>query len=485
MEHSGLALPVGGAHLELLNFLLMVAMVIVLVFSAYLSGALMISVSKKKAFEKKGDKNYYGLAKDMIAHIADYPIIWFACGVVPYLAMILAFVQLFSGQEANIVILLLSFGFVAMLGALGMGWVYKETLKRGWVTLNTDMSAFKAEAAKDELTKSTLLSSNYGGWAVLFILTSIWLTVSGIVMAYNPEWWESGVNVTLFSWGTQIKFSLLTIGGVALAAVGFLYLKFNANDPSELGDKSYQELAKFEASRLAMWFTLYTPVLIGLSIATVPLEASSLWMYGLVAVAFVLLAIAGHFNYAILKTGQSNYAIGSYWLLLFVFIFIATAEHQAFSEVNQENRTHLAHEYEIMEAEIIAARSEIPEIVIDGEQVFTQKCSSCHRFDQQLVGPAYNNVVPKYYEDQATLIKFILNPYPVNPAQYPAGMANPGLNPAEAQAVSDYLIGAVKTNLGDASGEEVTEEGAEGETEGEEGAVANEEGAEETEAENQ
>jgi cytochrome c551/c552 len=103
-----------------------------------------------------------------------------------------------------------------------------------------------------------------------------------------------------------------------------------------------------------------------------------------------------------------------------------------------------------MEAELIAARSETPVIQVNGEEVFTQKCSSCHRFDTKLVGPAYNNVVPKYYEDKAALVKFILNPYPVNPAEFPTGMANPGLKPEEAQAVADYLVGEVQANLGDA-----------------------------------
>jgi hypothetical protein len=42
------------------------------------------------------------------------------------------------------------------------------------------------------------------------------------------------------------------------------------------------------------------------------------------------------------------------------------------------------------------------------------------------------------------MIKFVLNPYPINKADYPAGMANQGLKPNEAKAVVEYLLGEVK-----------------------------------------
>lgn len=449
MEHEGLALPVSGSHIELLDFLLMVAMTLLLVFMTYLAGALMISVSKKSKFNKTGDLNWFALAKDYASHVTDYPVIWFACGIVPYLAVILSFIQLMSGAGDNHVVLLLSIGFVVYIAGLAMAWVYKENLKSGWIQINANLDDYHAEQAKTAHHDATLLSGNYGGWSVLFVLSAMWITISGVVLAYHPEWWDAGVLVPLFSWATQIKFTLLTVGGTALAACGFLYLKYNANNPEEMGDVFYQNFAKYESGKLALRFTILTPVLIGLSIYVIPSEAASSWMYLLVAVAFVLLVIAGHYNYALLKTGRSRYAIGGYWLSLMVFVFLMASEHRAFSEVNQMNRVQIGHHYEQLEAEHIAAKSQAPVIEINGEEVFGQKCSSCHRFDTKLVGPAYNNVVPKYYEDKAALVKFILNPVPVNPAEFPGGMANPGLKPEEAQAVADYLLQSVKENLGD------------------------------------
>jgi cytochrome c len=73
-----------------------------------------------------------------------------------------------------------------------------------------------------------------------------------------------------------------------------------------------------------------------------------------------------------------------------------------------------------------------------GEQIFNQKCIACHRFDQRLVGPSYNEVLPKYEGNLETLKDFILNPVKVNP-DYPA-MPNQGLKPIEAESAAMYLL---------------------------------------------
>jgi len=75
---------------------------------------------------------------------------------------------------------------------------------------------------------------------------------------------------------------------------------------------------------------------------------------------------------------------------------------------------------------------------IDGELIYNQRCASCHKFDQKVVGPAHKDVVPKYKGDVKKLAEFIMNPTKVDPAYPP--MPNPGLKQKEAVAVADYLI---------------------------------------------
>jgi cytochrome c551/c552 len=73
-----------------------------------------------------------------------------------------------------------------------------------------------------------------------------------------------------------------------------------------------------------------------------------------------------------------------------------------------------------------------------GKAVFESVCSVCHRFDTRLVGPPFNEVVPKYEGNVEGLKGFIRNPVKVNPA-YPA-MPKHALKEEEIDAVARYLL---------------------------------------------
>ena len=77
-----------------------------------------------------------------------------------------------------------------------------------------------------------------------------------------------------------------------------------------------------------------------------------------------------------------------------------------------------------------------------GKKVFDTVCSVCHRFDSKIVGPAYNDVVPKYKGNVEKLKAFIRNPVKVNPA-LPA-MPKPAIKEDEVDAVARYLLSQVK-----------------------------------------
>lgn len=74
----------------------------------------------------------------------------------------------------------------------------------------------------------------------------------------------------------------------------------------------------------------------------------------------------------------------------------------------------------------------------DGAQLFQQKCSVCHRFDQRLVGPPLNSVLNKYRPNKDKLAGFLRNPQKIDP-DYPA-MPNLNLTEQEAGAIVDYMF---------------------------------------------
>ena len=85
------------------------------------------------------------------------------------------------------------------------------------------------------------------------------------------------------------------------------------------------------------------------------------------------------------------------------------------------------------------------EVELNGEEIYKVRCESCHKFDIKLVGPPHNEVVPKYFGKKELLLAFIKNPTRVDETYPP--MPNPGLKPAEAKAVADYVLEQVKKNV--------------------------------------
>ena len=85
-------------------------------------------------------------------------------------------------------------------------------------------------------------------------------------------------------------------------------------------------------------------------------------------------------------------------------------------------------------------------MVLSGKEIFQVRCASCHKFDGKLVGPPYNEVVPKYFDNEDELIAFIKHPSKIDP-NYPP-MPKPGLRPNEVKAVAGYVLEQVKKNVG-------------------------------------
>jgi cytochrome c len=81
---------------------------------------------------------------------------------------------------------------------------------------------------------------------------------------------------------------------------------------------------------------------------------------------------------------------------------------------------------------------------MSGEEVFDKVCSSCHSFDHEVVGPAFDDALVKYTNKEDSLISFISNPTPQNPAVFPQ-MPKLGLRQGEIKDAADYVLNKLKT----------------------------------------
>ena len=113
------------------------------------------------------------------------------------------------------------------------------------------------------------------------------------------------------------------------------------------------------------------------------------------------------------------------------------------ANASRETFAVLASDAEKARNEVVAQREELysQAMKIDekmGEKIYNEICTACHSFDQIILGPAFNDVLPKYIEKQDELISFIRNPTKIDP-QYTA-MPNPGLTTIQTKSVVKFLM---------------------------------------------
>jgi cytochrome c551/c552 len=159
-------------------------------------------------------------------------------------------------------------------------------------------------------------------------------------------------------------------------------------------------------------------------------------------VLFVLAFIA-LLLYRLLKDAELKLGTNVFVLFIITLIFMIVSDHAA-RESAIQNHTELltTRSDEItaeMEAEREAQRSAAvePDLAV-GQNVYEKQCTACHQYDQRVVGPPYNTVLPKYQDNREELMSFIRNPYKIDP-NYPA-MPKLGLSEKEIKSVVAFLL---------------------------------------------
>jgi cytochrome c551/c552 len=124
--------------------------------------------------------------------------------------------------------------------------------------------------------------------------------------------------------------------------------------------------------------------------------------------------------------------------MLLTFSFTIVKDQLIFGNAVKDHLKTVFAKSDELEKETIALVTASGTKGINPEEIFNAKCSACHRFDVKLVGPPYQQTVPKYNGDVNKLSEFIYNPVKVN-ADYPP-MPNQGLKKKEADAMAQWLI---------------------------------------------
>jgi cytochrome c551/c552 len=273
------------------------------------------------------------------------------------------------------------------------------------------------------------------GEALLFGVAFLLLSAESLLL--QPEMWPFlNHRPTLFlSWHGLARFAEYVLLAVLLATAGRMYIG--------------NETASRRAPLPAILAALLLPLCLLFELAVLPDLARTRTYFVLcglilvVATITTLLLAVSHFNP---HKQTSKPLLGAVILLIGLWAFCGfTAREQVLSPVVLAGLGGLGEpaEVAVLEKPLAPSQPETrPEAAStaekEGEKVFNSICVACHRFDQRLVGPPLDTVLPKYRGKPAKLQAFLHNPVKVNP-DYPS-MPNLHLTDRQVETVAQFLL---------------------------------------------
>lgn len=432
-------IPPNTEHVGLLTVMQIISLLTFLPFVGLMLGSSVFSVYFNKKGKKTGNTLYVKIAKDIIDKLTVGRAAGFALGILPLITIFLIYAQMLYGAKLISVSLLFLSLVLYIVGFIFI-YNYKSAFQFETIFNSLKGSSVPEEAARYE-NKVTNLGMRYAVWGISVLFFASFLFVGSITIAAKPGIWASVDNVLKLLLSAPIWINYLFFVSTSFAITGgaILYFFFGWQGGIKDASDEYKETVKKFAVTSAFVGSLIQPIFIFAGTLFMPLSGSSSGVY--VFAGFTLLAILLVCNllYQVYKNSDMRLAGAIFFLMFFVFTFAIVKDQLAFRNSIKDHLLVLN-----AKAEEIAKEKEGSIVQVnaaDGEKIYNEKCVACHKFDVKLVGPPYQETVPKYNGDLKKLAEFIYNPQKINPS-YPA-MPNQGLKLKEAEAVAKYIMDKV------------------------------------------
>ncbi len=433
-------LPQSSQHLLLLKYILVLTFVLFITYSSLLTGSFILSVFLIRKSKKNNNSFYKKLSFELIDIITFNKGIAFSLGIIPLLSTVFCYAQLLhlSGLiiPETILVSTLLFFF-----ALLFIYTYKHSLHIGNVfdfVNNVDNNIVEEDVYNYRIKTNRLLRiSSYSG--IIFMFLSTYLFIASVEFTQNPERWNyansySGIIFSFNSLINYIQFILISLGIASL----MLLLK-NAKDREV--ENSYKTFVNKFSLKLSMINIVTLPVIVILTLFTKSKYSLSYNVFNFTLLALIFIFFVSILLYVMYKEDKIKYSFISVYLFIMVIVFLIIKDQYAFNTSAKKHFLKLASNYEEYQKKLFEA-SGLIEKKVNAEEIFNSKCVACHQFDKKVVGPPYNEVLPKYEGKIEELANFILNPTKINP-EYPS-MPNQGLKPKEAEALANFLLQTYK-----------------------------------------
>ena len=408
------------AHLSLVKTLLIIMFLLHLPYIGIVIGSSFFSVWLNLSGKRNKNQFHSNFARDLVNTAAFGKSIGIVLGALPLLVIALIYSQiLYAGHAVTLQYLIYS--FIPIILGLILVYIYKYTIR----------------FEKD-------LFSLVGAVGVLLLLAGYFVFIVSIARFHDPDRWifiKNPIQMVI-GWNAIGNYLAFLTSSFAITGISILFFFFSLNKKLKESDSDYLAYVKKFGLTIGLIFTVLTPLFIVFNLINLPDIAYSYLLLILSIVLLVVLALVTNLLSKMLQQSRTRLATHTFVLFIIALFIMILNKGIARENALKEHTKFLALESEAFLAKIIPER-EVEEgggikDYAKGEAVYKRVCSSCHRFDQRIVGPPYATVLPKYEEDIQKLIAFVSNPQKVNP-DYPP-MPNQDLKITEIEAVAGYLL---------------------------------------------
>ena len=421
---NNLFLPPSANHLHLVKYIILIIYFIHLPFISLVIGGTFFSFVFRLLSGNDRNSRNWRVSREFINRLVLRKMAGIFLGVLPLIILMLIEGQVFYDADISVVPFMLITNILVATG-ITLVYFYQYSFRETGISQPVQIAG--------------------GALALFFLFTGYFVFSVNSALILDPGRWAI-VNSPLkflFSWNVIARFLHFICAAFAVSGVAMIFFIFNWKESDREKDVEFADYMKKLSGGIAIGFTLIQPLLIFWNLITLPDQALSGAVYLLTVLVMLLLFIITLTLYRLLK--ESRIKLGNNVFVLFVvtFIVMIVNDHEA-RENSIENQTRLltSRAEEVrgaiqQEREAAMATSFKPDIKL-GEEIYNKQCSACHRFDQKLVGPAYDSVLPKYENNRDELIKFIRNPYKIEPGYPP--MPKLGLSEKEIMSVAEFLL---------------------------------------------
>ncbi|MCX7876175.1 MAG: c-type cytochrome [Melioribacteraceae bacterium] len=433
-------------HMELIKYLLVLTHFLFIGYAGLLLGSLILSIYFRNRFNKTNEKKYYLAVKKIIDLATFNKGASFTFAIVPLLSAMFGYSQLLHLTNINIA-LYLFWSAIFLFISLIFIYSFKYSIHLRDIFQFADQSNIESDDVKTEIqhykSSTNILYLKSGKYGLFLLLVAIYFYSVASQLAVDLNNWNNNRSffVELFSINSITYFLQFIIISLIITSLIILYKYFRVNSEELINDEELKSFLKNFSLKILLSFSLIYPLLILLNSFSKPVLSLSFNFFGLIVVVFILVLFIVSLTYVMLKEDSLKY-VTSIVFIFFITLFLNVVKEQSvFDTSTKSHFAFLSNEYINYEKNLIESAG-LLKVTVNGADIYNGKCIACHQFDRKLVGPAHNDVLPKYEGKKAELVKFILNPVKVNP-EYPA-MPNQGLKPSEAEAVADYLLANYK-----------------------------------------